>query len=418
MDDRETKMSRWATSIAALLHRNFRIWWFGQAVSLIGTWMQNMAQGWLILELTNSPLLLGILTAVQNLPFLIMSLPAGVLADSLSKRTIIYATQLIMLILAFIQGIMIYFEIIQYWHVLILAAFLGAVTAFDMTARQSFFVELVGKKDLMNAIALNSISINVARMVGPAVGGILIGKFGLSVCFLINSASFLTVLISLFFIKLPIEQQRSSKNTHISTQVAEGISYIKKLPIIMNAMILSALLNLFAANYSVLIPVLARENFGMEAGGYGFLVSAAGLGSLFGALLLSFISSYGPRRFILLSGAIGYCLFQLIISGVKSASLAATILVLIGFSMVIFNASTTSTIQANVADNYRGRVMSIYFLVYQGMIPFGSAISGLIANNWGAPKAFAFGAICGLIGILAIIFIDFRKIRKESNCIG
>lgn len=413
MSESKVEKAGWASPVAALKHRNFRIWWFGQFASVIGTWMQNTAQGWLVLELTDSPFLLGLLTAVQFLPLLFLTLPAGVLADHISKKRLIIATQFTMMMLALILGFLIHFNVVRYWHVLVLSALLGSATAFDNPTRQSFFIDLVGKRDLTNAIALNSTSFNASRMIGPALGGFLIGKYGLEICFFINAASFLAVFTSLFFIRLTEEKKGKVRDTAMLVKIKEGLSYIKGSPFIRNILILTAVICIFAVNFNVLIPVLAREHLGLSAEGYGILLSATGIGSFLGAIFMAVISGFGPSYLLLAGGAFCLCFFQLLIYWLNSVTLLALNFVFVGIAYIIFIASVNSNLQFYASNEFRGRVMSIYILVFQGMVPLGSVISGTISQNWGAPAAFAFGAAAGLIGLVLLNLERKKAIQQE-----
>ncbi|MFZ5753381.1 MAG: MFS transporter, partial [Bacillota bacterium] len=269
-------------ALSSLKHRNFRLFWFSQMISLMGTWMQNMAQGWLVLSLTDSAFKLGLATAVQFTPMLLFSLVAGAVADRLPKRRMLIATQVSLMVPALILGILTVTNRVQYWHVMVLAGLLGTANAFDMPARQSFIVEMVGKADLMNAIALNSSIFNAARVVGPAFAGLTIGWFGMGPCFLLNAASFLPIIISLTLIRTsPVGQKKEKlSEARLWENIREGLSYIRQTPLILRTIILMALMSIFALNFNVLTPVLARDNLGQGAEGYGYLMSAIGIGAL------------------------------------------------------------------------------------------------------------------------------------------
>lgn len=390
-------------ALAALRHRNFRLFWSGQLISLIGTWMQNMAQGWLVLQLTNSPFLLGLVSAIQFTPLLVLALVAGVVADRVPKRRLLIFTQSSLMLLAFTLGILTLTGAIRYWQVLILAGLLGMVNTFDMPARQAFVVEMVGKGDLMNAIALNSSIFNAARIVGPALAGLVIGRLGMAASFLLNGASFLAVIAGLLLIRIPEKIDWHHRVAEgMGERIAEGLQYIRRTPVVLRTVVLMALLSIFAMNFSVLIPVLARDTLGQQAEGYGLLMSASGVGALCGAIFLAVFSSRGPSPWLLLGGAAGLCLFQLFLAGTHSYTLALLFLGLTGWSMITFTASVNTTLQLNVPDNLRGRVMSVYSLVFGGVTPIGSLFSGSIAHLWGAPAGLAAGATIGLISLLAV----------------
>ena len=404
---------------AALRHRNFRIFLTGQSISLIGTWMQNMAQGWLVLTLTDSALLLGILTAVQYTPQLVFSLLAGVVADQVPKRTILKMTQVTQMCSALCLGFLVLFDVVQYWHILILAFILGSAACFDLTARQSYFIELVGKKDLMNAIAFNSTIVNIAKIVGPAVAGLVISSVGIAVCFILNGLSFCPVLIGLFMIDVPDRVFSSgAAQSGVLTKIREGLSYICRVPIILNIILITALINVFAGNFNVLIPVYAKQTLGLEAAGFGYLMSALGMGALLGALTMAVLSMWGPQRRILYMGAIGVCLFQIFLAFAGGPVLSGIFLLCSGLMMIIFSNSANTTLQVNTEDGYRGRVMSLYTMVFQGMFPLGSLFSGSVANHWGARTAFFLGAALALFVVLVMVWREIRYKTKKPGSVS
>ncbi len=390
-------------AVVALKHRNFRIFWTGQLISLIGTWMQNLAQGWLVLTLTNSPFLLGLVTAVQFTPMLLFSLFAGVAADRLPKRKLLLVTQSGSALTALTLGLLVLAGRIRYWHVLALAAILGTINAFDSPTRQSFIIELVGKRDLMNAIVLNSTAFNGARIVGPAVAGFAIDHLGMAPCFLINAASFLAVICGLLSLRVDDTSKDTEAEEMVFSKIKDGLIYIRQTPLILRVLSLMVVMSIFAMNFNVLIPVLARDTLGLQAKGYGYLMSAMGIGSIIGAICLAFVSHLGPRWYILMGGAVGLCLFQLLLAYNRSLFLALILLGLTGMSMITFVTSVNTTLQLNSPDHLRGRVMSVYTLVFLGLSPLGSLFSGTVADMGGAPAGLAAGAVIGLISSAAVL---------------
>lgn len=402
----------------ALSHRNFRLFWIGQCISLIGTWMQNIGQSWLVLELTGSALKLGTISAVQFIPMMVFSLFAGTLVDRYSKRKMLIITQTCLMVLAAVLATITLLGIVQYWHILVLALLLGIVNTLDMPTRQTFFIELVGREDLMNAIALNSSIFNLARIIGPAVAGVLIGLLGISICFYLNAFSFMAVIAGLWLIKLPpMETVSKVKNTFnsIMADIKEGLKYTVSQPVIYLPLLLLSAISAFVLNFSVLVPIFASQNLGQNAMGYGLLMTSMGLGSFTGALVQSAHSGSGPRTKVLLAGAIGVSLFVLILGFVKSYALACILLLIAGFGAIIFTTSVNSMIQLNSSDAMRGRVMSVYSLVFGGVIPIGSMYSGNVAESLGAPVCMA---ISGAIGILASLGIGFLMLGKKNATIG
>ena len=275
------------TLFSSLRHRNFRLFWSGQLISLTGTWMQNLGQAWLVLELTHSSLKLGVVSALQFLPMLFLSFPAGVLIDYFPKRRIIIWTQIVMMILAFTLAALQWTGVVQYWHVVVLATILGVANTVDMPARQAFIIEMVGKEDLMNAIALNSSIFNAARAVGPAVAGLLIGALGTGACFFANGLSYLAVILGLWLIRFDEPRTTRQGDYHIIADIREAMGYIRKTPVVLVTILLVAVVTIFGTNFNVLVPVFARQELHRDAASFGFLMSAFGTGALIGAVSLA-----------------------------------------------------------------------------------------------------------------------------------
>lgn len=392
---------RHAGPLAALRHRNYRLYWMGQCVSVVGTWMQNVAQSWLVLELTDSAFLLGLVGAVQFAPILLFSLLAGVIADYMPKRRLIIITQSVMMGTALVLGILTVTEAVCYWHVVVLALILGMASAADIPARQAFIADLVQREDLMNAIALHSSVFNAARVIGPAVAGLAIARVGLSACFLINAASFVAVIAGLILIR--VDEQTASRQGPVWPEIAEGLAYVRGNAGLLYPLLLVALVSTFALNFNVLVPVFARTVLHQGASGFGFMLTAHGVGALAGGLFLAWVSWRGPRVSLLLGGAIGLCVAQIALAPVRTYWAGLVIMALAGFAMVTFSSTANTMVQHSVPNRLRGRVMSIYSTLFIGTAPLGSLMSGAAARAWGAPAAFALGAVLGLgsVGLLA-----------------
>lgn len=409
------QMGNIVTYFPALRHRNFRLFWFGQCISLIGTWMQNIGQSWLVLQLTQSAFKLSLVNAIQFFPMMIFSLLAGTLVDKFPKRKMLIFTQSALGVLAIILASLTYFKVVQYWHVLILALLLGAVNTLDMPTRQSFFVELVGKEDLMNAIALNSSIFNLARIVGPAVAGILIGVVGIAVCFYINALSFIAVIIGLWMINIPVKVMVNNSGVslkHVYSDIRDGIRYIGENKIIMQPLLLLAVISTFVMNFNVLIPVFAQQNLSQNATGYGFLMTCMGVGSFIGALTLAARSKVGPKLRYMVGGALGMSLFLILLGIENDYKLACITLFMVGICSIVFTALVNSTIQLNSEDNMRGRVMSVYSLVFGGVTPIGSIFAGNISEYTGAHICMI---ISGIIGIAATTYTIFMLHKNRSD---
>lgn len=397
---------------SSLKYRNFRYYWIGMCVSLIGTWMQNIAQPWLAYTLTKSPFLLSLIGTLQYTPVLIFSLFAGTFIDKLPKKKILICTQTASLFITMILAILVWSGEIRYWHILILSTALGIVNTFDMPARHTFVIELVGKEDLMNAIALNSMAFNVARVIGPAVAGIIMGYIGITSCFFINSISFAAVLISLFFIKTTPLIRTSKENSRIMQEVKEGLKYIYHNKILFYTILVMAIVGTFAPNFNVLVPVFAKDILKQNEANFGILMSFMGVGSFFGAMCIATLSRSAPKKFILhiipfIVGAL------LIITGYTSIFLMTGIfLAITGFFFISFTSYANSTLQLNSSNEYRGRVMSIYTLVMAGSTPFGNLYAGVFADRFNARIGFA---ACGAIIILLMLPLSIHRKRFAKS---
>ncbi|HEX9020577.1 MAG TPA: MFS transporter [Nitrospirota bacterium] len=397
----------------SLRHRNFRLFFSGQLVSLIGTWMQNVGQAWLVLELTHSSFKLGVVSALQFLPMLLLSFFTGPFIDYFSKRRIIIFTQTALMLLAFILAALDFAGVVRYWHVVILATLLGIVNTIDMPARQSFIIEMVGKEDLMNAIALNSSIFNAARAVGPAIAGMLIGAAGTAVCFFVNGLSFLAVLAGLLLMKFEVKPSEGPRSYRIVQDIKEAVRYIRGTPIVLITILLVAVVSVFGTNFNVLVPVFARQELHRDAAGFGFLMSSFGAGALIGAFSLAFLSRQGPKPFFLLGGGMALSLFLILIGFQKTYGLTALLLALSGWSMVTFFGMANTTVQLNTEDRLRGRVMSVYTFTFGGLTPFGSLFAGSVAHVLKAPLTFALGGLfCGIV--FFIVTLNRRKIVDDT----
>ncbi len=394
----------------ALRHRNFRLFFVGQLISLIGTWMQRVAQAWLVLQLTNSPFLLGLVAALQWLPVLLFSLIGGVIADRFSKRGLLVITQTLQMVQAFALGLLVLTGVIQFWHVLVLAVALGFTSALDIPVRQAFVFEMVEGADTMNAVALNSTIFNAARVFGPAIAGIAISTVGLAWAFLANGASFLAVIWALLLMKTP--GTRLETETNLFGHLKEGLTYLRRTPAALQLITLIAVQSVFVMNFNILVPVFARDVLHQEAAGYGFLMSAQGAGALAGALLLTSLSHLGPRPELVFGGAAVLTLSNLVLVGIHRYTTASLVLAVAGASLVIAQATANSTLQVISPDHLRGRVMSMYAVVMGGMTPIGALVSGTLAQLLGAGDAFGINGAVALAGLLAVL--RWRAVTREA----
>ncbi len=380
-------------------------------VSQIGTWMQNIAQPLLAYKLTDSPFLLGLVGALQFLPVLLFSLFAGVIIDRFSKKIILIITQSASMLITLVLAILASTGEIRYWHLIVMATALGMANTLDMPARQSFVIELVGKEDLMNAIALNSTVFNISRIIGPAIAGILMEYSGVAFCFFANAVSFGAVLISLFFIKpLKIENEAVEKGKTILQNIGEGLKYILKSEILFSTIIIMTIVGTFAPNFSVLVPVFTSKILHMGEAGFGYLMSFMGAGSLFGAVYVASLSRSGPKRFILRVVPFVVGLLLILIAFTDKFILTGLALAVTGFFFVMFSSSSNSALQLNTDNEYRGRVMSVYTLVFAGSTPIGNLFAGAMTEAFSARMGFV---SCG--AAIVILMIPIIMLLKGAK---
>lgn len=403
----------------ALRHRNFRLFWFGQMISLMGTWMQTIGQAWLVLQLTHSAWLLGIVGALQFLPVMLLSLFGGVLADRLPKRTVLLFTQSFAMLQAAVLWTLVATGEVRLWHVLVLATLLGLTNAIDMPTRQAFVVEMVGREDLPNAIALNSSLFNLARIVGPGIGGIIIAWAGVAPLFLLNAISFIPVIIGLALIDLRglyarKEQIVGGKGASAPRQstmqsLREGLAYVAHTPSIFLIITVIGIVSLFGINFNVVLPLFATNVLNAGAEGFGFISSAFGLGSLLSALWLAW-SNRKPSIQYLLVSAIVFCVVTALFAVSHIYVLSLVLIAMVGFAMIAFSATANTTVQTVAPDHLRGRVMSVYMLVFAGSIPFGNLLTGGLAHLYGAQVALLIG-----VGISLVAAVTGWVLRKPAE---
>ena len=360
------------TTFPALTHRNFRYYFIGQCISLIGTWMQSIGQSWLVLSLTHSTFLISLITLMQFLPMMVFSLFAGNIIDRFPKKKVLYFTQTCLMLLALALATLTYLKIVEYWHVLVMAFLLGMVNTLDVPTRMTYFSDLVGKEDLMNAIALNSSIFNLARIVGPALAGFLIGVLGIAICFYLNALSFVAVLAALYMINvghIKPQTQKYESVMHVFKDIGDGLSYIKNSPKILFPLVISGFVSLFAMNHSILIPLFAKQVLNQGAAGYGFMMTCMGIGSFIGAIWVATQSKKGPSKTLLIYTSIGASLGMSLLGLQRNYILACVTLFVMGLFVVLFASMVNSSIQIYAKDQMRGRVISTYTLLSGGMTP-------------------------------------------------
>jgi MFS family permease len=407
--ERRSGTGRGAT-FRALQHRNFRLFWYGQLISLVGTWMQQVAQQLLVYRVTDSATKLGIVAAAGSLPVLLLSLWAGVLVDRVSKRTLIVMTQVASMVLAFVLAGLVYWQVVQFWHIVVLATLLGCVNAIDMPARQSFVSEMVDREDLANAVALNSSVFNAARVVGPAVAGLLVAALGEAVAFTINGVSFLAVIAGLMMMRLPPFESDPSHRAAL-VDLLDGLRYVARDPfkrVLMSALVVQTIFGTF---HMTLMPVFARDvlivrgvpllaDSGVRL---GFLSASFGLGALLAAVLLAGREKQTPPGVRIMIGLVLYPLAFLLFALVRSFWLALPLLMLGGWAMITLLATTNTLFQTTTPAALRGRVMSLYTLALVGLMPFGNLLAGFLAERLhSASLAVGLGQIVVMLTALAV----------------
>jgi MFS family permease len=389
---------RWATTLRALRHRNFQLFFGGQLISLIGTWMQSVAQAWLVYSMTKSALLLGSVGFASQIPVFLIAPFGGITADRVNRQRLVIATQTASMILAGILAWLALSGRVQVWHIFVLAATLGVVNAFDIPGRQSFLIDMVGKEDLMNAIALNSSMFNGARIIGPAIAGILVAKIGEGWCFAANAVSYIAVIAGLLLMHVHCAP-RASKHSPIE-DIIEGFRWVNQTRLIRALLLLVGLVSLVAMPYTVLMPVFADEILRGGARELGILMGATGVGALLGALTLASKTGVkGLGRWVAFSCAsLGISLFLFSFS--RSFWLSVVLLLPAGYSMMLQMACSNTLIQTMVPDQLRGRVMAFYSMMFMGMAPFGAFFGGALAHHIGAPITVAVGGLTCITGAI------------------
>jgi len=392
-------------TFTALRHRNFRLFFFGQSVSLIGTWMHSTAQGWLVLTLTDSAFYLSLVQAMGYWPLLFLSPFGGVVADRFSKRTVLILTQSLSMALALVLAFLVSMDVVRVWHVMLIALGIGIVNTFDIPSRQSFIIEMVGKEDLMNGIALNAALFHGARVIGPSVAGLLIGAAGMAVCFYFNSFSYIAIIAGLYMMRMEPPAARR-KHRPVLKEMKEGLAYVKGSPVIRSFTAMVSVSSLFVIPYIALMPIFARDVLGIGATGLGIMMGAAGVGALAGALTLATFGPAGRKGRTAFAAAGLFCISVLGFSMSRTPYLSCALLAVAGWSMITQMATVNTLIQSEVPDELRGRVMSIYTTVFLGFIPVGNLMVGALASSIGAPHAVAAGAAVSLAVYAAILFRD------------
>jgi MFS family permease len=401
----------------ALRNRNYRLFFTGQAISLCGTWMQTIAQAWLVLEITDSKVALGTVTMLQFLPITIFVLFAGVIADRVPKRNFLVVTQSISMLQALLLALLVWTGQVELWHIYVLAFVLGLANAFEQPTRQAFVVEMVGKEDLMNAVVLNSGLFNGARLVGPAIGGFLIAAVGVKAAFLVNALSFMPVVVALLMMRhADMHNMAVARIGRINPirELQEGLSYAFKTPSVLLIIILVAIIGTFGYNFTVMLPLLTKYVLDQGAGGLGFMTAAVGLGALISALFLASRKTASKKTLFVGAGAFGVLLGAVALS--PSYILTLGLLLLLGLANTAFASTANTSLQLATPDHLRGRVMALYMLLFAGSTPIGGYLTGAMAEAWSVQVAVGIEAALCLIGVAAglLYYYSHREGVRDS----
>lgn len=403
-------------TFASLRNPNYRTFFTGQAVSLIGTWMQSIAQSWLVLELTGSGTALGLVVALQTLPILLLGPYGGVVADRLDKRRLMMGLQSMMGVLALVLGTLTITGEVRLWHVYVLAFLLGLNNCFENPARQSFVLEMVGPKDLRNAVSLNSVLVNSARAVGPAIAGIIIATGGLGVCFLLNALSFIAVVCSLWRLDVSLLQP-SVPTGRARGQLREGFAYVRRTPVLAIPLLMMGLVGCLAYEFQVVLPVLADRTFHGDARTYGFMTGAMGVGAVIGGLYVAARGTTGLRSLVRSTA-----IFGVVIAGAALApnfALELVAMALVGAASVAVLSMGNSTLQLEAAPHMRGRVMALWAVAFLGSTPIGGPIAGAVSEQFGGRAGLLLGAaaclVAAALGAVAAQRLGNRTLRERAS---
>jgi predicted MFS family arabinose efflux permease len=398
------------SGLRALRHRDFRVFFAGQAVALVGSWMQQVAQAWLVLSLTNSPLRLGLVGSLNFLPVLLFAIVGGAVADRLPKRRLLVITQSLLGCQTLALATLIVTGRVRYWHVCVLAIVWGIANTVDLPVRQAFVVELAGRADVTSAVALNSAAFNVARIAGPAVGGVLIARAGVAPAYFINAGAFVVVIVTLFLIRArgaPAPRQ----GTTIGAEIREGVRYALATPRIMSLLAVLFVVSITVFNFSIYVPLFARQVLGRGPEGFGLLMASVGMGAVGGALTLGALRA--PSLSLLFVTGFLSCAGLLVMSLVDRFGVAAVALFALGWISVMVVAGCQAALQLAAPDRLRGRIMSLHTFIYGGVFPFGAFAVGSISEHWGVAWAYRVAGLFGLGG-LSLVVAWWRLRARET----
>jgi MFS family permease len=404
-----TRGITWRQTFVAFKYRNYRLWYLGQLVSLMGSWMQMTAQGYLVFQLTKSPAFLGYVGFAAGAPTWLFMLYGGVIADRLPRRTLLICTQAAMMCLAFVLAALTFTGLVRPWHIILLASFMGVAMAFDVPARQAFVLELVARKDMANAIALNSTMFNSATAVGPAVAGLIYALFGPAWCFLVNAISFVAIIVALLLMRIDLEPKEARKVSTLA-ELREGLKYAFHEPMIRTVIIVVGATSLFGFSFATLIPAWAVKILHGDATTNGYLQSARGVGALLSALLIATLSHYEIKGKLLTVGTLVFPALLLGFSFARWFPLSLLLMLGVGAALIQIMNLANALVQSLVPDRLRGRVMGLYGLTFFGLMPLGALWIGTVAEHLGEPVAVVVGALFSL-AVALLVFVRVPGLR-------
>ncbi len=396
--------------LRALQHRNFRVFFAGQAVALVGSWMQQVAQAWLVLSLTNSPLRLGLVGSLNFLPVLLFAIVGGAVADRLPKRRLLVLTQSLLGCQTLTLAVLVVTGQVRYWHVCVLALVWGIANTIDLPVRQAFIVELAGRGDVTSAVALNSAAFNVARIVGPATAGLLIARAGIAPAYFINAGAFVVVIVTLLSIHArgaPLPRA----GTTIGAEIREGVLYALRTPRIVVLLAVLFVVSITVFNYSIYVPLFARQVLGHGPEGFGLLMASVGVGAVGGALMLSTLRA--PSLALLFTTGLLSCVGLLVMSTIATFGVAAVVLFALGWISVMVVAGCQAALQLAAPDRLRGRIMSLHTFIYGGVFPFGAFTVGSISEHWGVAWAYRVAGVFG-VASLGLVLAWWRLRARDA----
>ena len=403
------RAAAWRKMFAAFRHQNYRFFFIGQLISLIGNWINSTAEGWLVYQMTGSTALLGVVAAASTGPMLVLSTWGGSVADRHSKRTVLLIAQVVSMALSLLLAFLVWSGHVQPWQIIAVAGLGGVVMAFDMPARQSFVIEITSRADLKNAISLNSSMVNGARIIGPSLAGVIMARSGVASCYLIDGLSFIAVIIGLFAMHLPKHLHKTHAGSGLDHALG-GFVYVWKNPRVLTILSLFAIVGIFGWSYTVLMPAFARDVLGLGEAGYGTLLAASGVGALCGALSVTAVSEKIAPRKLAIGGVWIFSVMLTLFAVNRNFHMALPLLAGAGFGMMLFLSTSNSALQTSVPDEMRGRVMGVWALIFGGMMPFGSLEAGVLAHVIGVPATMIIGAaICAMAGAVTLAVILRRE---------